>query len=32
VRAEMKKILEEVCNGNFAKEFILEKPGRDALP
>lgn len=23
-RAEMKKILEEIQNGNFAKEFILE--------
>src|SRR5262247_679771 len=32
VRAEMKKILEEVCNGNFAKEFILEnQAGRASM-
>ena len=32
VKAEMKKILEEVCNGNFAKEFILEnQAGRASM-
>jgi len=32
VRAEMKKILEEVCNGSFAKEFILEnQAGRASM-
>jgi ketol-acid reductoisomerase len=32
VRAEMRKILEEVCNGSFAKEFILEnQAGRASM-